>query len=133
MYCGACRIKFPERKGISLYQGQQKWIKGMKLAGIPEVEPKLTIIYKDKKICLECGYNVAEGRRHKCYTRSRSSGYRGSMIVCSVCGDRKKIEYFPIWIRRLHGNAWDEIRAAICSTCLNGKPIEMRKTRYEAK
>ena len=137
MYCNGCVAIRPERGGVNLHAGQQKWLKGHKLYGIPSVDARIIVEVCGRKICLECGYDLSGGIKHKCYTKSWASGYRGETIVCADCLERKKLGYFPVIMRRIRGNCRDDaVRVHVCSTCLNGKfllnPIGMEK-RCEIK
>lgn len=124
MYCRGCTVEYPERRGVNLHDGQQKWLKGRKLYGIPPVEARIVIEICGRRICLECGYDLSAGTKHKCYTKSWASGYRGSTIVCAACLERKQLGYFPVIMRRIRGNCRDDaVRVHVCSSCLNGKHL----------
>lgn len=127
MYCLGCSMLYPERSRTMLHDGQQKWLKGIKLQGVPPVEPHLVIAISDKRICLECGAVLTENTKHKCYTKSRASGYTASSIICAVCSERKPLGYFPIFIRRIRGHSMDEVKSNICSLCLDGKQLAERR------
>jgi len=137
MYCNNCVALYPERQGVNLLDGQQKWLKGHKLNGIPSVDARIIVEVYGRRICLECGYDLSGGIKHKCYTKSWASGYRGETIVCVDCLERKKLGYFPVIMRRIRGNCRDDaVRLHICSACLNGKFLldaERMEKRYEAK
>jgi hypothetical protein len=126
MYCRLCVSEYPQRASIKLYDGQQKWLKGLKLVGVPAVEPKIVVEVFGHKICLDCGVILDSETRHKCYSKSRASGYTGTTIVCAACTSRKPLHNFPIFIRRIRSNSRDQVRAHICSECLHGKPLVQR-------
>jgi hypothetical protein len=130
MYCRNCVAAYPERRGVTLHDGQQKWLKGHKLLGVPPVEPSMVVVIYNRRICLECGSDLTVRTKHKCYTKSWASGYRGNSIVCTACSVRKELGYFPIIMRRVRGNCRnDTIRVSVCSECLNGKPVELTQMR----
>lgn len=133
MYCRVCASVYPERQDLKLYYGQQKWLKGQKLCGIPLVEPRMIIKAFGRVMCLECGYDLSFGTKHKCYTKSRASGFMGQTIVCSACITRKTLGRFPVIVRRIRGYSTDVVRLHICSDCLHGKPLVRREVVCEAK
>lgn len=124
MYCKACSAEYPARKRIRLRYGQQKWLNGNKLGGIIPSRARLLVAVGDKFLCIECGLDLSNGKVvHKCYNKSRASGYTASTLVCPVCKDRKPTSRFPVLLRRTYNRRTDKFIVHVCEECLQGKGL----------
>ena len=137
MYCVDCIRASPERRHVKLRYGQQKWLNGVKLPGVSLTRAKmLVVVGKDRRwLCIECGTDLTEcSLMHKCYTRSKASGFRGDNITCPVCKNRKHLSEFPILERRIYTNCVDTLSITICCSCLEGKMVlPTEESGYEIK
>ena len=120
MYCFTCK---PRNSGYKLRDGQQKWLKGIRLVGVIPTKARLIVLVDTKNYCIECGAVLSCGIKHKCYSRSRATGFTGATIKCSVCKERKVLKFFSVVYRRISKDRTVSVRLGICNYCLDGKRI----------